>query len=443
MFTPPLARTPGESDAFREHLLSSVWSGISAGIFLLGDVILAKTLNAPAWQITLLATLGPAANLFSFYWAGQIQGRRKAGAFLLGGLFGRLSLGFLLLWRSTTCLIAVTLLYNIATGLVITATNTLLQTRYPEDSRPVRFGFATSIASIASILAAQAAGYVLGLRETAYPWLFAISGITGLISTYHLFRMERTAEEPSGPMSWIRLGLQSLRSRLVPIPGDVKHPGLHDSLALARRIFRDNPEFVRFERDFMIYGFAFLSVLPILPIYIVRDLTMSYVQLSATKGLWALIGQVVLSPVLGIALGRLRPLRFTGRAFLLLALYPLCLLVSTLPGLAHPTRLLCVYAALFFFSIAMAGVNLSWTLGSMHFARNEEASGFQGLHVTLTGVRGLLAPSLGYLVYSLLGSGAVFAFSTLLFLAAGLLMLRHDTQDRRRRVAGSAPSPCS
>jgi hypothetical protein len=201
---------------------------------------------------------------------------------------------------------------------------------------------------------------------------------------------------------------------------------------------KENPSFVRFERNYMIYGFAFLGLVPVLPLYVVRDLSMNYHQLSATKGLWSLVGLVVLSPLLGLALSRLRPLRFTGRAFLLLAGYPICLLVSTIPGI--PGRLEWVYAGLLVFSVAMAGVNLSWTLGSMHFAGEKDASIFQGLHVGLTGVRGLLAPSVGYAIHTLFGNAPVFLYAAALFTLAGILMLRHDRDERagEREVARGA-----
>jgi hypothetical protein len=143
------------------------------------------------------------------------------------------------------------------------------------------------------------------------------------------------------------------------------------------------------------------------------------------KGILSQVGLVVLSPVLSLSLSRLQPFRFTGRIFLLLALYPFFLFVSALPGVS--ARIDCVYLALFLFSVAMAGVNLSWSLGSMHFAGNQDAATFQGIHVTMTGIRGLFAPSLGFLLYKFFGSVAVFAFSTIFFVTAGILMLRQDT----------------
>jgi len=90
----------------------------------------------------------------------------------------------------------------------------------------------------------------------------------------------------------------------------------------------------------------------------------------------------------------------------------------------------------------MTGVNLSWTLGSMHFAGRRDASAFQGVHVAMTGVRGLIAPGAGFLLYRAFGSAAVFGVSTALFLWAGTLMLRQDREERRGIAgAGGAAAP--
>jgi hypothetical protein len=423
MLLPPRARG-AERDAFREHLWSSAWGGLSGGIVLLTDVILAKTLQAPGWQVTLLATLTPAANLVSFYWTGQVQGRPKAGFFLLAALLGRLPLLLLFFNATSASMIILNFLYAVASALMITASNAILQHRYPEETRARYFGVATSVGALCSILAVQGAGTLMEWKSSSFPWLFAGAGLAGLFSAYHFFRMEAGGGTARRAGTWLRLGWRSLRRHLAPPPGEERSPGLLMSLRMARGVLRDNPGFAQFERNFMIYGFAFMCVLPVLPLYVVKELAMNYHQLSATKGIWSQVGVVALSPILGVALGRLQPLRFTGRVFLFLALYPLCLLLSTLPEI--PERIWWVYAAFFFYSIAMAGVGLSWSLGSMHFAGPTDASAFQGIHVALTGVRGLLAPSLGYLIYRLWGSAAVFLVSTLLFFAAGLLMLRQD-----------------
>jgi len=61
---------------------------------------------------------------------------------------------------------------------------------------------------------------------------------------------------------------------------------------------------------------------------------------------------------------------------------------------------------------AMAGANLGWNLGHNDFAPLGRVQHYMGVHVTLTGVRGLLAPPAGMLCYELLerwraGSGVI------------------------------------
>jgi hypothetical protein len=53
---------------------------------------------------------------------------------------------------------------------------------------------------------------------------------------------------------------------------------------------------------------------------------------------------------------------------------------------------------------AQAGANLGWNLGHNDFASIGRAQHYMGVHVTLTGVRGAVAPPLGILFYAALES---------------------------------------
>ena len=61
--------------------------------------------------------------------------------------------------------------------------------------------------------------------------------------------------------------------------------------------------------------------------------------------------------------------------------------------------------------LAFGGGVLAWNLGHHDFAPVERASQYMGVHVTLTGIRGMLAPVIGVSVYEILewlqpGAGA-------------------------------------
>jgi MFS family permease len=58
-----------------------------------------------------------------------------------------------------------------------------------------------------------------------------------------------------------------------------------------------------------------------------------------------------------------------------------------------------LWIAAVFFGIATAGANLGWNLGHNDFASLGKVQQYMGVNVTLTGMRGLLAPPAGVLLY--------------------------------------------
>ncbi|MBC7772926.1 MAG: MFS transporter [Pyrinomonadaceae bacterium] len=102
---------------------------------------------------------------------------------------------------------------------------------------------------------------------------------------------------------------------------------------------------------------------------------------------------------------------------------------------AHAIPLM--YFASVLLGIAYAGGTLAWNLGHLDFAPPHQASQYMGVHVTLNGVRGLLAPLLAVTLFELLGtrgmspesaSASVFAVSVALCItgAIGFVWLSHS-----------------
>lgn len=362
----------------------------------------------------------------------MVRGRGKGRFFLLAGLLGRLPLLAILASPGSPLVIAAYLLVSISNALVITASNAVYQARYSDATRTQRFGLATSLAGVSSMAVTYGAGLLLERDESRFPLLYALAAAAGMLQAWHLYRMASPASDLPKAAAWVleRMGGWRLL-REWPVPWSPRATGtrvnaaqreFRATLRSSFALLRDNPEFMRFERNYMIYGFAFMFLVPVLPLYVVHDVGMDYHQLSLTKGLWGQVGIVILSPFLGLAMKRLNPLRFTGKVFLALSLFPLCLLASTFRG-GFVSPVVWIYAALLFFSLAMAGVNISWSLGSMYFAGGEDASTYQGLHVAMTGVRGLIAPAIGYALYELTGPRLVFlAAAALLWIGSHLMM---------------------
>jgi hypothetical protein len=95
--------------------------------------------------------------------------------------------------------------------------------------------------------------------------------------------------------------------------------------------------------------------------------------------------------------------------------------------------------------LSMAGANLGWNLGHNDFASLGRAQHYMGVHVTLTGVRGLIAPSLGMLCYQFLdtmrpGLGIVALLLPLGMVVAGAIGFVSMRDDRRAELTRDAGS---
>jgi hypothetical protein len=56
-----------------------------------------------------------------------------------------------------------------------------------------------------------------------------------------------------------------------------------------------------------------------------------------------------------------------------------------------------------FLGLGYAGGSLAWHLGHLHFAQPQRAELYMGIHVSLTGLRGLTMPGLGILLWAWIG----------------------------------------
>jgi len=87
--------------------------------------------------------------------------------------------------------------------------------------------------------------------------------------------------------------------------------------------------------------------------------------------------------------------------------------------------------------VSYAGANLGWNLGHNDFASLGRTQHYMGVHVTLTGVRGLIAPPVGMACYELLewqragwGAAAMLLPLGLVTIGAiGFLRMRRDVRE--------------
>lgn len=405
-----------EKRTFRLHLISQFFNGISLGILLLQDIILKKYFNGSAFQIMLLTLLGSSAFLVSIYGA-EIVGRsnNRSAVIIRMGLIGKLSLMIVPLVDNPLFYIFCIAINSYVDSMLLSSWNIVFKHNYSEHKRSRLFSYAATLSTIILLVTSTAFGHLLDSNQYLYKYFFPVAGVFGILTYINLAKMISLSMDERIPVSknTASLSLKLIKDILVlPIRN-------------LQRILISNKKFLRFEIYFFLYGMAFMVILPALPIYLVDDIKMSYSSISIAKGLIFNSTLIAFTPLMGRIHGPGNPAKFCGYAFLILIFYPLLLLAAkyTNASVIPLDGVYLVYIANFFFGFGMSGVSIAWALSSIYYSPAAEVSNYQAIHITLTGIRGLFTPVLGYAIMIFFSIELTLIVSAILFTAGGVLML--------------------
>ncbi len=389
-------------------LAAALFNGVIQSLNQTQDIIARKALHALDWQLMLMTMIWPVSNFLSIWW-GRVFERscHKSRYFLLTGVIGRLTLVYAI-WLTTMneFLVILGLLFA-SNSVLIPAQNSIYQRNIQVSHRARLFGFSISLGMIVSVGVTFIAGRLLDLHEQSYHWILALTGVSGFVSSYLLSRVR--IQEPITERVCGGVGFR--KAFFEPITGTLK-------------LLKENKGFAAFERSFSIYGMGFIMMQPIIPIYLVDKLQLSYTTNFLAKGIVSQLGMLLLSPLIGKLHDRTHPFRFISVSFALLMVFPCLIVVSSLWRGEPVVAVGIVFLAYLVFGIAMTGVNIAWNMSSIYFAGDQDASIYQSVHVTMTGIRGLIAPVLGFALLRLFNITAVFVVAAGFLLWASLISYR-------------------
>lgn len=387
-------------------MIASFFHGFVLSSFHAQDIIAKKALLVYDWQLTILVMLWPLSNLFSIWWGKILEHTTKlAKYFLLTGILGRLCL-ILMLWVTDYYqYLAILILVFSFNAFISPAQNSILQNNFSIKKRAKVFGYTSIPVTFSLIFSSLIAGKIFDQNENYFRYYFSFAGICGFVHTILMSRIK--LQKPYQPekafLNWREIFFGPIQRAI--------------------HVLQHNKHFARFQRNYFIYGIAYMMLLPAIPIYLVEYVKMDYTQTFFAKSILSQLGIMFLAPFAGKIFDRKNPAQFTAIAYLLISLYPLTLFISSFfvgSNYAHPI----IYLAFLLFSLAMSGILISWNISSICFAGNQDVSMYQSVHVTLTGLRGIFAPFLGLLIIKLLNLRVLFVLSFLLFLLASALNFR-------------------
>lgn len=391
---------------FRVHLTAELWIMLAGGVISLSEAVLRKSLGGSDLAVTLFSMALLFPSLLGGFWGLWLEGRDKRPVFLACGVLRYLGLAAIVLWAAPGWFLAVFWLTGLMEPCFQTAQSSFLQSNYPADVRGRMLSWVSAIGRVAFLGGTLAGGALLDAWPDYGAWILAGGGVLGFVGAWRYSAIPFTNPRKSS------VGRRSTGELLRRAFGDV------------RRILQDNPAFDRYERNYFLYGMAFMVLLPIYVFLLVDAFQVSYKEFSLIKLVMVQVGFMVSIPAWGRMMDQRGPHMTAAAAFLALTGFPL-MLAASLWLRALPL----LYVDFFAFGVCMAGVHVTWTLSSVTFARGRDSTPFMGIHVLCVGVRGILGPFLGYRIYQWAGYHAVFALSAALFLCAGVAMLR--SPDRR------------
>jgi hypothetical protein len=385
------------------------------GLALLGDLaslIAVKSLNAPPWEVALIAAAPPLGNLLAIFWSKQISlsPKKTLYAFWPEAITSALVVAMMFARDSHTFTIGLCS-YLLLRAPLLQAHSAIWRANYPAHWRSWLVARAMAFSELLTAGAGLVFGFLLDFNPTNYRGLLALAGACGLLGAFQVTRIRIRGEGSAKPAD---------------------KAGADFSLRRIMGVLKKDHRFRRYEFSFSIFGFANIMVMPIMPMFLDRELGIRYNTAGLILVTMPMIIDVIMLPLWGRLLDKHNPLLMRA---IFNAIFSFGMLCFPLAGS------LWVFAAgRAIIALVQGGSSLVWYLGINYFARREEVPVYMGLHQSLTGIRGLIAPFVGIaMAYWLHSYRAVF-FAAFLLMIFGTLVMIGEVMREHKRSGGRLPS---
>lgn len=324
------------------------------------------------------------ANMTSFLWANLGHGRDKIRLLVwLLALFGLVVAVVGLLPRASSGL-ALTVLSVLAARViwagVLTVRAAVWSANYPRAVLARITGRIVIVTSLGMAGTAALAGFVLEALPQRAALLYVGAGVAGVLAAWlcrrvrvrQSFRLRRAEQDEAGTPEVF-------------------------SLRVLREVLRSDPAYRRFMTWMALYGAGNLMISGQLVILFTDQLQLPAAEQVAMLTIVPLLCVPLFTPLWARLFDAGHVIEFRARQCWVLVAAMATVIVAVFLDNAP-----LLWTSALLFGISTAGAHLGWNLGHNDFASLGKVQQYMGVNVTLTGMRGLIAPPLGAIVYTLL-----------------------------------------
>jgi Na+/melibiose symporter-like transporter len=288
--------------------------------------------------------------------------------------------------------------YYISTPIILPTINILLKHNYNNYDFGKFYGYSATINKIVMLVVTFVFGIALDFSPYIYVYIFPVLGVMRIASIYFLTKIDYLPPEQLPKKEKLHVAMKNALKSMVSV------------------LKRDKP-YRDFEIGFMLYGFAWMITTPIISIFLSKSLNLNYTEIAIYKNAYNIVS-IAMLPAFGKLMSKIDPRKFGIYTFAMLLLQLVFIaLTQYFPAyftVFHVKIYYLLVISYIFYGIFGALMALLWYIGSAYFCEDKDTAEYQSIHLTLTGVRGAVAPLLGILFYELIDFSGVFLTGILL-----------------------------
>lgn len=409
---PPIARV-NYARELRATATYPIAAALAEGSF--ASVVAAKYFQAPALLISVIVAAPMFGNVVALLWSRLSEGRPKVAFMnrLQWGVLACLLLvaatWFLPLEIGAWAFAGLMVVSRVVASGIVTQRNVIWRLNYPDRMRGRIVGHISVVTNITLALTTTIGASVLDATPGAYAVVYLIGAMLGVVGIVQFSKIRVRHEARL-------VRAEKLRKQALQGTG-WRNSILIRTIADCRQLLREDPVFRRYQRWQMVQGASFMMMQPPLFKMVSKELTDptgEYRLATVVLHALPLVLTIVTLPLWAQLFDRMPFHRFR------LAQSSTALLThAAIFGGAMAGELWIVAIGMVAFGVSMAGGTLAWNLGQNAFAARENLARYMGVHVMLTGLRGMFFPFVGTLVYDFTMVGRfVFGITTLMCLMA-------------------------